>query len=61
MGSVRGTEGFDGRRHVPRAYHPQHQRQVGHGTHLMTLDRHEVSPSASFPRGLIIADITVTT
>jgi hypothetical protein len=41
MGGVRRAEGIDERRHVERAYHPEHQRQVGHGTDLLNHDRHE--------------------
>src|SRR5262245_41896082 len=40
-GRVRRTESIDERRHVERAYHPQHQRQVGHGTALLNRNRHE--------------------
>jgi len=29
---------------VELAYHPQHQREVGHGTDLMNRDRHEAPP-----------------
>ena len=38
---VRMTEGIDECRHVELAYHPQHQRQVGHGTDLLNRNRHE--------------------
>ena len=41
MGGVRRAERIDERSHVERAYHPQHQRQVGHGTALMHGNRHE--------------------
>jgi hypothetical protein len=40
-GGVRRAEGLDERRHVELAYHPQHDRQVGHGTDLMHGHRHE--------------------
>ena len=32
MSGVWWAEGIDERSHVELAYHPQHQRQVGHGT-----------------------------
>jgi hypothetical protein len=41
MSGVRRAEGIDERSHVELAYHPQHQRQVGHGTDLMKRNRHE--------------------
>ena len=41
MRGVRRAEGIDERRHVELAYHPQHQRQVGHGTDLMNRNGHE--------------------
>ena len=43
MRGVRRAEGIDERRHVELAYHPQHQRQVGHGADLMNRHRHEAS------------------
>jgi len=41
MGRVRRAEGIAERRHVERAYDPQHQRQMGHGTDLLNRHRHE--------------------
>jgi hypothetical protein len=38
---VRRAEGRDARRHIELAYHPQHQRQVGYGTALLTRHRPE--------------------
>jgi hypothetical protein len=35
------AEGIDERRHVELAYHPQHQRPVGHGTHLLHRNHHQ--------------------
>jgi hypothetical protein len=42
MGGVRRAESIDERSHVELAYHPQHQRQVGHRTDLLNCNRHEV-------------------
>jgi hypothetical protein len=41
MRRVRRAEGIDKRSHVELTYHPQHQRQMGHGTDLMNRNRHE--------------------
>src|SRR5439155_1407735 len=53
-------EGIDERSHVELAYHPQHQRQMGYGPHLMNRHRHEASLLQVF-LGFIIAAVTVTT
>ena len=41
MGGVWRAESIDERCHVELAYHPQHQRQMGHGTDLLNRNRHE--------------------
>jgi len=41
IGGVRRAKGIDERSHLELAYHPQYQRQVGHGADLMNRDRHE--------------------
>jgi hypothetical protein len=41
MAGVRRAEGIDECSHIELADHPQHQRQVGHGTDLMNCNRHE--------------------
>ena len=60
MRRVRRAEGIDERSHVELAYHPQHQRQVGHGTDLMNRHRHEAPLLQVFLEVSIIADVTVT-
>src|SRR5262249_32297197 len=58
MRRVWGAEAIDERSHIALAYCPKHQRQVGPWTDLLNGNGHEAPPSASFPRGCIIADIT---
>ena len=52
MGGVRRAEGIDERSHVELAYHPQHQRQVGHGTDLLNRNRHEAPFLQVFREGV---------
>jgi hypothetical protein len=61
MRGVRRAEGLDAGRHVALADHPQDQRQVGHGTDLLHRHRHKAPLLQAFTRGIIIADVTVTT
>jgi hypothetical protein len=61
MSRVRRTEGIDEGSHVELADHPQYQRQVGHGTDLLNRNRHKAPLLQAFSRGIIIADVTVTT
>ena len=42
-------------------YHPQHQRQVGHGTDLLNRNRHEAPLLQVLLEVCIIADVPVTT
>jgi len=41
VGRVRRAEGIAARRPRERAYHPEHQRQMGHRTALLNRDRQE--------------------
>src|SRR5262249_33044363 len=61
MSRVRRAEGIDEGSHIELADHPQYQRQVGHGTDLLNRNRHKAPLLQAFSRGVIIADVTVTT
>ena len=52
MRRMRRAEGIDERSHVELAYHPQHQRQVGHGTDLLNRNRHEAPFLQVFREGV---------